>query len=297
MTDSQWSRVLGWWALARELSRDAFRIFSERGARLFCGSIAFYALVSVVPILVIGLTVAGLILDPHEVGSRVGVELERWVGVSGARTLLALVSGAQKPAESPIASTVGAVVLIYASTRLFSQLMKALELLWETAPPAEATSLRARVVRKLEKRALAFAMVLGVGLMLVALVLCHMFLSWARQAIGMELTSASRPLEALVSFALTVALFSAMFRFLPSAPVATMDAIVGAVVTAFLFTLGSFLITAYVTRIDTSVYGAAGAIVMLMLWVHYSAHAFFLGAAFAAARTRRREALPRASVG
>jgi len=216
-------------------------------------------------------------------------------GASGARTLLALVADEKKPTSSPIASLLGTLALVYASTRLFSQLMKALELLWDAPQPPKASDLKGRVAEQLKKRGLAFAMVLGVGLMLVALVLLHMFLAWTRTSIGASVTVASRPLEALGSFVVTAVLFFAMFRILPRAPVKIGDAAVGGIVTAVLFTLGSFLVTAYVTHRDTSVYGSAGAIVMLMLWVHYSAHAFFLGAAFAAAHARRREAPAKAA--
>jgi len=82
-----------------------------------------------------------------------------------------------------------------------------------------------------------------------------------------------------------------MFRVLPRARVQTRDALLGGTVTAALFTLGAALVTLYVTRRDASIYGAASAIVMLMLWVHYSAHAFFLGAAFTAANAERRNSL------
>jgi membrane protein len=292
MRSSQWKDgVLGVWTVSRDLSRDALRIFSERGVSMFCGSIAFYALVSAGPILVIGLSVAGLFVDPLAAGSTIHNEVERWVGVAGARTVLKLVSEARQPTASPIASLLGTFALVYASTRLFSQLMKALDLLWGAPPLTRPNGIRERVAEQLRKRGLAFAMVIGVGLMLVALVLFQVFLAWARQTVGTQIAVASRPVEALASFAVTVTLFFAMFRILSRASVTNGDAAVGGVVTAALFTLGSFLITAYVTLRDSSIYGAAGAIVMLMLWVHYNAHAFFLGASFAAAHARRREAL------
>jgi membrane protein len=284
--------VLGLWTASRDLSRNAWRIFSERDVRMFCGSIAFYALVSAVPILVIGLSVAGLFVDPRAAGSTIHVELERWVGVAGARTVLTLVTEARRPTASPIATRLfGTLALVYGSTRLFSHLTKALDLLWGVPPPTRPNSIGERIVEQLKKRGLAFAMVIGVGLMLVALALFHVFLAWARHTVGTQIAVASRPVEALASFAVTAALFFAMFRSLSPAPVTNGDAAVGAVVTAALFTLGSFLITAYVALRDTSIYGAAGAIVMLMLWVHYNAHTFFLGASFAAAHARRREAL------
>jgi membrane protein len=97
---------------------------------------------------------------------------------------------------------------------------------------------------------------------------------------------------------MTALLFALMYRVLPRARVRTDDALLGGAVTAALFTLGATLVTVYVTRRDASIYGAAGAIVMLMLWVHYSAHAFFLGAAFTAAHAERRDlaARPRGDI-
>jgi membrane protein len=97
--------------------------------------------------------------------------------------------------------------------------------------------------------------------------------------------------EALISLATTACLFSLIFRLLPRARVDWKAAWVGGAVTAVLFTLGSLAITAYVTRRDMTLYGAASAIVMLMLWVHYSAHALFLGASFTVAHFRQRHAL------
>jgi membrane protein len=290
MRDSRWKdRVSGFLKLLRNLSRDAFRIFFERDARLFCGSIAFYALVSAVPILVIGLRVAGVFVDPLQAGSTIKGELERWVGVAGARTVLVLVTEARRPTVSPMASALGTLTLVYASTRLFSQLTKALELIWGAASLPRPNGIGMRIVEQVKKRGLAFAMVIAVGLMLVALVLLQVVLAWARHTIGTQIAVASQPVEALASLAVTAVLFFVMFRILSPAPTRNGDAAVGAIVTAALFTLGSFLITTYVARRETSIYGAAGVIVMLMLWVHYSAHAFFLGASFAAAYAHRRE--------
>jgi membrane protein len=118
-----------------------------------------------------------------------------------------------------------------------------------------------------------------------------MALSWARHAVPLGPLPNTGPLETLASFSTAAVLFALMYRVLPRARVRTVDALLGGAVTAVLFTLGATIVTAYVARRDASVYGAAGALVMLMLWVHYSAHAFFLGAAFTAAHAERREAL------
>jgi membrane protein len=273
------------------LTRDALRIFSDRGARLLCGSVAYYAIISVIPILVIALKLAGSFLDPLEVDVTAEAALGKWVGARGAQTLIELAREASRPTHSPLTDVLGALTLGYGSTRLFSQMTRALDLLWGAPPAPKGSGLAGSVLRQLKKRGLAFAMVLVVGLLLLALVLLHMGLAWARHAVPFGSLPSTGPLEAIASFGMTALLFALMFRVLPRARVRTGDAFLGGAVTAALFTLGATLVTVYVTRRDASIYGAAGAIVMLMLWVHYSAHAFFLGAAFTAAHAERRDAL------
>lgn len=280
----------------RDVGREAFRIFSERGARLMSGSIAFYALVSVVPILVIALHVASLFVDSREADAAIASELARWVGARGAQTIGASIAAVRSQSGTGLTSVVGVLVLIYASTRLFAQITTALDLLWETPPAPRPASLLERARRQVSRRGLAFLMVLGIGLLLIGTVLFHGALAAARHAVGLE-APVSRLIEMPVSLLLTALLFAAMFRFLPRARVESRDALLGGLVTSVLFTLGSWAITAYVAHSDASVYGAAASIVMLLVWVHYSAQAFFLGAAFTAVSSRRRARLPASGEG
>jgi membrane protein len=273
---------------ARELSSQAYRIFSQRGARLLSASIAFYALLSVVPILVIALRIASLFVDPVRLDSTVAGQLAGWVGAKGATTVLSLVKEARPPTGSSLTSLLGLGVLVYASTRLFSQMTRALDLLWSTSPTDPRRGLAAHASAQMRRRLLSFGMVVVVGLLLVSTALVHAVLAAARRAVVVDVSLAFRVLEALASFGTTVLLFFLMFRLLPRVRVRTADALVGGAVTAFLFTVGSLVVTAYLSYKDVSVYGAASAVVMLMLWAHYSAHAFFLGAAFTAAHAERR---------
>lgn len=258
---------------------------------MLSGSIAFYALLSVVPILVIALRVTGMFVDSKELEAVVSNELGRWVGSSGARTVLTLVAHVREKGDAGSFSLFGTGVLIYGATRLFSQLTRALDLLWDTPPLPEAKSFGEKVMRQVKKRLLSFLMVLVVGVLLLALFVLNAGLASARHMIDLRTAPVSRAVEAGVSLVATGCLFSLIFRLLPRVKVGWRDAGVGGAVTALLFTLGSLAITAYVTRRDMTVYGAASAIVMLMLWVHYSAHAFFLGASFTVANFRQRQAL------
>ena len=280
-----------WLRLLVSLAKEAIRVFRVRQARLLTGSIAFYSLVSVVPMLVIALRLAGLLVDEREAGSTLAHELARWVGATGARTLLSLVNAVERQSASTLTGVLGTAALIYGSTRLFSQLTAALDLLWETPPEPDAKTWQDRVMRQARKRGLAFAMVLLVGLVLLALVLLQAALAATRHWTGAGVSLALRLVELGSSVALTDLLFTAILWLLPRAKVKLRDAAVGGAVTAVLFTAGSQLVTAYVMQRDVSVYGAASALVMLLLWTHYSAHVFFLGAAFTVAHARRAEAL------
>jgi membrane protein len=272
----------------RALSKDAYRIFSDRGARLLSASIAFYALLSVVPILVIALRLAALFVDPTSLNDTLQARLTAWVGPPGGAVVSKMVHTAQTTTGGSLTSVFGIGVLLYASTRLFSQLTRALDLLWNAEPLPKPTGYVERALAQVQKRTLAFVMVLVVGVLLTLTTLVQGGLAAARQASTMDISLGLRVLEGAISFATTVALFFLLFRVLPRTRVENSDALVGSVVTALLFTTGSLAVTAYVSYRDVSVYGAASAIVMLMLWVHYSAHAFFLGAAFTAAHAQQK---------
>src|SRR5262249_47452779 len=143
----------------------------------------------------------------------------------------------------------------------------------------------------LRKRGMGLLMVLGVGAILLALVGLHLALSIAASWVPVA-SHVSRAIEGLMSFGITVALFFVLFMALPAARIAWVDAAWGAGLTASLFWIGSHAVSAYVAHKDVSArYGDAGTVVMLLLWVQYSAQIFLIGAAFTGARARRRGTL------
>jgi len=268
-----------------ELTREAFRISSARGVRLLGAATAFYAFLSVVPILVIALEIAGRAVSPAEAGSTATEQLARFVGREGARTIMDLVTATRS--SSSLDHLAGVAILTYGATRLFSGLTRALDLLWDAPPPPEI-GLSRGIIAQLRSRLLSVAMVVLVAVLLVALVVGHAGLATARLHLGVGAAPVFRVLEAAGSFAVTASLFSFVYWLLPRVRLSAADALTGGALTAALFTAGALVVTAWVSHRDTSVYGAAGSIVVLLLWVNYSAQAFFLGAAFTVAHYRRR---------
>lgn len=282
-------------ARVRDLARETLRSFSRHGGRMLAAAVAFSALLSVAPLLVIALHVAGALASEAAAREAIHADLTHWLGAEGAGTVSGLLDRARS-AGAGSASLLSGIVLAYASTRLFSQLKRALEHMWDIEP-ISAEGLRGEAWKQLRKRAVAFAMVIAVGLIIVVVLAAKTGLSAAEETLetlhpGIAYQVAEEICEELVSIGTTTILFALVFKVLPDAALSWRDAWIGAFVTAVLFSVGAALIGMYVGhKALDSTYGAAASVVMLLLWVHYSAQVFFLGAAFtgvyAAARGRR----------
>lgn len=269
-----------------EVLRESFRSWSQAGARLLSGAVAFYALLSVVPVFMIAIRIAGIATDEDAARFALLQNLARWIGYSGASTVGSMLTSATRAASRGHWS-VEALILAYAASRLFAVLQSALHLLWDV-PLHSPERLKDKVLTQVRRRALALAIIGIVGLILGALVLWNGFVAYAHHLLG-SYPGAWRAASAGFSFLLTVLLFSAIFKVLPEATVSMRDAIVGGAVTAALFSAGAALVGIYIGHKATqSFFGAASSVVMLLLWVNYSAQVFFLGAAFTGAHARLR---------
>jgi membrane protein len=267
-----------------EVLKETLRTFSRKGGRLLGAGIAFYSLLSAAPLLYIALRVAGAFTG--EAAARAGLreDLSFWLGDEGADTAMDLVARVKRP-ES-VTQVVAAIVLVYASTRLFSGLKRALNQIWDV-PPRESAGVKGQVMRQLEKRALAFGLVLLVGIVLIGVVAVRGAFSLATGVVGRSLPLAWEALHSMGSIATTGALFALLFRVLPDVKIPWARALEGGFVTAILFALGTTLVSAYVGHKGVmQTYGQAGSLVLLLLWVHYSAQIFFLGASFMAVRMK-----------
>ena len=255
---------------------------------MLAAAVAFSSLLSVAPVLVIALHVAGLATGEERARAAVAHDLAAWIGDDGARTLGLLIDRTRAEHAAGWASATSLLVLAYASTRLFSQLKRALNHIWDVqARPGEG--LQGKAWKQLRKRALSFVMVLFVGVVIVGVVVLEALLASATRALGGEEARAAwQAGEALVSLGATALLFAMVFKLMPDAKIAWRDAWVGALVTAALFSVGAVVIGLYLGhKALDAMYGPAGSVVMLLLWVHYSAQVFFLGAALTGELARR----------
>ncbi len=270
-----------------ETLRETLRSFTRHHGTLLGGGLAFFALLSAVPTFVIALDIAGRITSARAAHDELIRGVHAWMGRDGAHTIAALIDQVHLRGSGLFERVLGSLVLAYGSTRLFTQTQRALNHMWDvTARPVP--TFKQRAVRIVRKRVLAFAMVLVCALFLLASTLARAVLVAASDAVGATLPRHWHALDQVLTLLVSTALFASVFKLLPDVKIAMRDAFLGALVTAVLFAFGKLLIALYLGhRSSTSVFGVAGSLVMLLLWVHYTAQIFFLGAAFTAVYAAR----------
>lgn len=262
-----------------ELLKESGRGWARDNASLFAAALTYYTLFALAPLLVIGMAVAGAVFEDAAVQGEVVAEIEDEVGTEAAVVIQNLIINTRESENSTLATVVGSVLLFFGASGLFSQLQRTLNMIWGLSPAPQTG-----ILNTLRKRALAFSMVLVVGL--------FMMLSFATTtvitAVGDQLAvwlpgigTLLPQINFLVSLVILTALFALLFKVLPDAKLTWKDVLLGAAVTTVLFMLGRYLIGLYLARgTSTSAYGAAGALVLILLFVYYSAQIFLFGAEF-----------------
>ena len=272
---------------AWSLLREAVAAWSDDHAASMGAALAYYTVFSVAPMLVIAIAVAGLVFGADAARGEMVEQLRGLMGEEGARAVEALVRSAAKPHEGLAATAVAVCVLLVGATSVFVELQSALDRIWH-APEKTREGLWAL----LRSRLLSFGMILGLGFLLtVSLVLSAVVSALGKvwgPYLGVWLILAE-VLNFVIGLGLVTVLFAMIYKLMPNVPVRWRDVWTGAAVTALLFSVGKVLIGLYIGRSGvTSSFGAAGSLVVLLLWVYYSAQIFLLGAEFTHAYARRR---------
>jgi len=252
-------------------------------------SLAFYTLLSLAPLLIVIVAVAALVYGQEAARVQLVWQIQGLVGPDGARAIQGLVQGAYKPGTGVIATLLGFLTLAFGASSVVVELRDALNTIWHVPFDRSNTGL-SNIFRLVKHRFYSFAMILGVGfLLLVSLVLN----AWIA-AMGKFFASALPTPESLlhvatflISFLVITFLFAAIYKMLPDVRLQWSDVAVGASVTSLLFAIGKQLIGLYLGKTSFgSTYGAAGSLVIVLVWVYYSAQLFFLGAEFTKVYTK-----------
>ena len=265
-----------WWTLVRSAA-DAW---VDDYAPSMGAALSYYTIFSLAPLLLIVISVAGLFFGTEAVRGEIFGQLRGLMGDDAAKAIEAILTTVSKPAESIIATVIGVVVLLIGATAVFGELQDALDRIWR-APLADKSNSLWRILRT---RLLSFGMILGIAfLFMVSLVLGAVMAAlgkwWGGLFVGWEVLA--QIVNLLVGFALTTVVFAMIYKLMPRVKVGWEDVWLGALVTSVLFTVGKLLIGLYIGKSGiASGFGAAGSLVIILVWVYYSAQIFLIGAEF-----------------
>lgn len=265
-----------WWTLATQVANSWIDDYApSMGAAL-----AYYTLFSLAPLLLIVISVAGFVFGQDAARGEIAGQLRSLMGDQGASAVQGLLASVHEPVKGAAATAVGVVLLFVGATSVFGELQNSLDRIWRV-PAQQRTSGWIALVRA---RLLSFGMVLAIGFLLIISLVVSAALAtagrWLQPVFGSWYGVAATT-NAVGGFLLVSVMFALIYKVMPRAHVQWKDVWVGAVFTALLFALGKSLIGLYVGQSGiVSGFGAAGSLVIILLWVYYSAQIFLIGAEF-----------------
>jgi membrane protein len=265
------------------LLKKTFSAWIDDNAPRLGAALAFYALLSMAPLLIVVVAVAALAFGREAAQGHLIREIQDLVGMEGARAIQGLIQSAYKPVAGTTATVLGILTLLFGASAVVVELRDALNTIWRVPATATVLSLTG-ILRLARERFYVFGLILGVGFLLLVSLALNAAIAALGSLFGSVLPTSESLLNLavfLTSFLVITFLFAAIYKFLPDVQLKWSDVIVGACFTSLLFTIGKQLIGIYLGKASFgSTYGAAGSLVIVLVWVYYSAQLFFLGAEF-----------------
>lgn len=259
--------------------KQAFEAWNQDKASQLAAALAYYTIFSLAPLLVLAIAIAGLFFDNAAVRDQLMGQVETLIGSTGADFVSTVLDNANRPGQSSgwLASAISIVLLLVGATGVLTQLQLALNTIWNLEARPDIG-----IMNLVRKRVLSLGMIMVIGfLLLVSLVVSSVISGFSAYlstlAPGMD--ALVQLVNFVVTFGLTTLLFAALFKYLPDAIISWGDVWFGAIATAILFSVGKYLIGLYLGNSSFgSSYGAAGSVIILLIWVFYSAQILFYGA-------------------
>ena len=265
-----------WWKLVKA----AGNAWLDDYAPSMGAALSYYTVFSMAPLLLIVISIAGLAFGADAARGQIFGELRGLLGDDAARSIESLLASVSEPTEGIVATLIGVAVMLLGATTVFGELQDALDRIWRA--PARQKS--GGLWGLLRARLLSFGMILGIAFLLMVSLILGAVVSalgkwWGGVFGGWDVVAQIADL--VVGFVLTTGVFAMIYKLMPRVHVRWKDVWLGALVTALLFTFGKFLIGLYIGRSGiASGFGAAGSLVVVLLWVYYSAQIFLMGAEF-----------------
>lgn len=265
-----------WWTI----NRDAVALWLDCNAFGHAGSLAFYTLFSLAPVVIIAVSVIGVIFGEDAAHGQIVAQLQDLMGRDAAQAVERAVASSRPQTSGLLPTLLGVAALIVGATTVFAQMQFSLNTLWGVAARPSRNSLFVFV----KNRLLSLTVVLAIGFVLMVSLLLGVvlraLLRFTHQFVP-AVAALMSGAELLLSWLAMSLLFCAIFKVLPDVVLRWRDVVVGALVTALLFSIGRYGIAAYLAYTATaSTYGAAGSVVLILLWVYYSSLILLFGAAF-----------------
>lgn len=277
------------WGDIKPLLSESFDQWQRHNDTRLGASLAFYALLSIAPLLLVLVSIVGLVFG-HSTAQQAVVEHARTlIGPTAGNALAAFIAGSRNTTHGIVATAFGVVTLLFSASGVVTELRDALNTIWDV--PQSDLSGMSMVTGFIKRRLFAFAIVILIGLLLIVSLAASAWINAIGALIptfsGFETTLLDLA-SSFVTFVIIAGIFAAIYKIMPACRIEWRDVIWGSIVTSILFTIGKQVLGIYLGRASyTSTYGAAGSIVVLIAWVYYSSQIFFLGAEFTRAFARR----------
>ncbi|HTF28480.1 MAG TPA: YihY/virulence factor BrkB family protein [Flavitalea sp.] len=263
-----------------QVLKESFSGFSENKVLKLSGALAYYTLFSMAPLLIVIIFLCSIFFGRADTEHSIYSQIENFVGSDTALQLQQIITNASLEGKSNFAVVIGIITLFIGATTVFAEIQESINMIWGLKPKPKKGWLK-----MLQNRLLSFSVVIGLGFLL----LVSLAVSAIIEALMDKLQNvfpgiaviAFYILSLLVSFAVITVLFGGIFKVLPDAQIKWKDVLAGAIATAILFMLGKFAISFYISKSNIgSTYGTAGSLVVLLLWIYYSAVILYFGAEF-----------------
>lgn len=268
--------------------KNTFTIFMDVRGLKFSASLAYYTIFSLAPLLVLTISLAALFFGQEAAEGKVFEEINGLVGNSAAAQIETMLQNIRVKEDNTLAFIIGIGTLLIGATTVFSDMQHSINRIWEIKPKPKRGW-----VKLITDRLLSSSLVLSLGFLLIVSLIVNgllmVFIDYVTRLLSDLVVYLSIALDAIINFIVISALFGVIFKFLPDVRIKWKDVRAGAFFTALLFMLGRFLIGFYIqTTGQGSTYGAAGSIIILLLWVYYTAAILYIGASFTRAYTESR---------
>ena len=261
------------------LLKETFKEWNDDNASRLAAALSYYTIFSLAPLLIIAIAIAGAVFGDEAAKGEIVKQIQGLVGKDGAEVIQTALQNAQKPDTRNFASIISIGVLLFGASNVFAQIQDALNTIWEVEPKPGRS-----IWQTLRKRFLSFAMVGGVGFLLMVSLVVSAVLAGMVNYFGSLIPGFDflwQIANFAISFAVVTILFAIIYKFIPDAKIAWNDVWIGSAMTSLLFVIGKSLLGLYLGNGSFgSAYGAAGSLIVLLAWINYAAQIIFFGAEF-----------------